>query len=111
MNPIAFALSSYPAGWLRTLEQIDALDAVTIVPGHGEPLHDKELLRAHMAVFRALRQQGAEARAKGLGPDEAKAAILPGLHDLMIAMTHDDPQRNRECQVCLVDWYLHRVYD
>ncbi|HEX3704697.1 MAG TPA: MBL fold metallo-hydrolase [Vicinamibacterales bacterium] len=111
VNPIAFALSSYPTGWLRTLEQIDALDAETIVPGHGEPLHTKELLRAHMAVFRELLQRGAEARARGLDPDEAKAAILPQLHDLMIAMTHDDPQLNRDFQVYLVDWYLHRVYD
>ena len=38
MNPISFALSSYPAGWVKTLEYIDSLDAAIIVPGHGEPL-------------------------------------------------------------------------
>ena len=39
------------------------------------------------------------------------AAILPSLHSLMVAMTHDDPKLNRDFEVYLVDWYLHRVYD
>ncbi len=111
VNPIAFALSAYPTGWLRTLERMDRLDAMTIVPGHGEPLHDKALLRAHIAVFRELLRQGADAKAKGLSADEAKAAILPGLRSLMVAMTHDDQKLNRDFEVYLVDWYLHRVYD
>jgi cyclase len=42
VNPVSFALSSYPTGWLQTLEKIDALDATVLVPGHGEPLRDKE---------------------------------------------------------------------
>ena len=41
MNPVSFALSGYPTGWLRTLEKIDALDAAVLVPGHGAPLRDK----------------------------------------------------------------------
>ena len=35
VNPVSFALSSYPTGWLRTLDKIDALDATVLVPGHG----------------------------------------------------------------------------
>jgi glyoxylase-like metal-dependent hydrolase (beta-lactamase superfamily II) len=54
VNPITFALSGYPTEWLRTLEKIDALDAATIVTGHGAPLHDKTLLRTTMEVFRVL---------------------------------------------------------
>ena len=38
-------------GWLRTLERLDGLDATVIVPGHGEPLHDKTLLHAHMELL------------------------------------------------------------
>src|SRR5262245_14035025 len=48
INPISFALSCYPTEWLRTLEKIDALDVSIIVPGHGEPLRDKQLLHATM---------------------------------------------------------------
>ena len=41
VNPITFALSGFPTEWLRVLEKVDALDATTIVTGHGAPLHDK----------------------------------------------------------------------
>jgi glyoxylase-like metal-dependent hydrolase (beta-lactamase superfamily II) len=58
INPITFGLSSYPTGWLKTLEGIDRLDAGVLVPGHGEPLHDKALLHATMDVLRELLKQG-----------------------------------------------------
>ncbi len=111
VNPISYALSCYPTGWLNTLEKIDALEATIIVPGHGEVLHNKELLHATMDVFRVLQQQGKEDKAKGLDPDQARKRIMPGLHDLMVKITHDDPRLNQEFEVEVVDWYLHRVYD
>ena len=111
VNPITFALSGYPTEWLRTLEKIDALDIGTIVTGHGAPLRDKALLHATMDVFRVLLGEGKAAKEKGLNPDQAKAAILPGLHDLMVKITGDDPALNNAFRVQLVDWYLHRVYD
>jgi len=111
VNPISYALSCYPTGWLNTLEKIDALDASVIVPGHGEPLRDKSLLHATMDVFRELLRKGKEAKAKGLDPDQARDAIMPGLRDLMVKITHDDKALNDAFRVQLVDWYLHRVYD
>jgi glyoxylase-like metal-dependent hydrolase (beta-lactamase superfamily II) len=111
VHPISFALSCYPTGWLRTLEQIDALDASIIVPGHGEPLRDEALLHTTMDVFRELLRRGKDAKAKGLDPDEATSAILPQLRDLMVKITRDDPSLNQAFGVQLVDWYLHRVYD
>jgi glyoxylase-like metal-dependent hydrolase (beta-lactamase superfamily II) len=111
VNPISYALSCYPSGWLKTLERMDALDATIIIPGHGEVLRDKELLHVTMDVFRVLLQQGKEAKAKGLDPDQARKQIMPGLHDLMLKITHDNPQLNQEFEVEVVDWYLHRVYE
>ena len=111
VNPITFALSGYPTEWLRTLEAIDALEIGTIVTGHGAPLRDKALLHATMDVFRVLLREGKAAKEKGLDPDQAKAAILPRLHDLMVKITGDDPALNNAFRVQLVDWYLHRVYD
>ena len=111
VNPITFALSGYPTEWLRVLEKIDALDATTIVTGHGAPLHDKRLLHATMDVFRVLLREGKAAKAKGLDPDQARDAIVPGLRDLMVAITGDDPARNAAFTQQLVDWYLHRVYE
>jgi len=111
VNPVSFALSSYPTGWLRTLEHIDALDAAVIIPGHGEPLRDKTLLRAHTAVMRELLKAGREAKTRGLDPDQAREEIFPRLRDLMVKMTNDDPKLNDQFRIYLVDWYLHRVYD
>ncbi len=111
VNPVSFALSCYPTGWLRTLEYIDGLDATVIVPGHGDPLRDKTLLHATMGVFRELLKQGADAKARGLDPDAAKDAIFPGLHDLMVQITGDVQPVNGAFKTQLVDWYLHRVYD
>lgn len=113
VNPISFALSCYPTGWLRTLEHIDALDAVILVPGHGEPLRDKDLLRAHIALFRELLRGGQEARAKGLDADQAREVLMstPTLQALKSRITHDDPALDDSFRIYLVDWYLHRVFD
>jgi glyoxylase-like metal-dependent hydrolase (beta-lactamase superfamily II) len=111
VNPITFGLSSYPSGWLKTLERLDALDPVVIVPGHGEPLRDKALLHATIDGLRELLKEGRDAQARGLDPDQAKEEIFPRLHDRMVAITKDDPKLNEQFKVYFVDWTLHRVYD
>ena len=111
VNPVSFALSSYPGGWIRTLEYIDSLDAAIIVPGHGEPLRDEQLLKATIAVFKELVKRAAEARARGLDPDAARAEILPQLKELASPITGDQPAGNRAFEIQLVDGFLHRVYD
>jgi cyclase len=111
VNPIAFALSVYPTGWLRTLERLDALDASVIVPGHGEPLRDETLLHATMSVFRELLKQGKEAKAKGRDVEAARASIMPSLEGPMKTITGGDPALADAFRIQLVDWYLHRVYD
>jgi glyoxylase-like metal-dependent hydrolase (beta-lactamase superfamily II) len=111
INPVTYALSSYPTGWIKTLEYIDSLDAAIIVPGHGEPLHDETLLKATIAVLKDLQKRGADAKARGLDPDAARAEIMPQIKELMVAITGDRPTVNRAFEVQLVDWFLHRVYD
>lgn len=111
VNPVAFALGVYPSGWLQALERIDALDATVLVPGHGEPLRDRALLRATAQVFRELLRRGKEARARGLDPDAAREEILPSLETLRATIVGDDARQKQLFSVYLVDWFLHRVYD
>lgn len=111
VNPVTFALSGFPTEWLRVLERVDALDATTIVTGHGAPLRDKTLLRATMDVFRVLLREGKASKEKGLTADQAKEAILPTLREQMVKMVGDDPVLTNAFKQALVDWYLHRVYD
>lgn len=111
VNPIPFALSVYPTGWLKTLEAIDALDASIIIPGHGAPLHDETMLHATMDVFQTLLREGKLAKEKGLDVDAAKEAIMPSLAASMAAITGNDATRTGQFKIYVVDWYLHRVYD
>jgi len=111
VNPIPFALGCYPSGWLATLERIDALDAAVIVPGHGDPLRDKTLIETHLALFRALLREGRQAKERGLDVEQARAAALTAVHDLMVHLTGDDAARNQTFSLYAVDWFLHRVYD
>jgi len=111
VNPVSFALSCYPTGWLRTLERIDALDAAVIVPGHGDVRRDRELLHATMTVFRELLRQGKEAKRKGIEVDRAREAVLPSLGAPMMTITRGDPALRETFSIQLVDWYLHRVYE
>ena len=111
VNPVAFALSSYPTGWLRTLEKIDALDARVIVPGHGAPLRDKTLLRAHMEVMRILLQAGRDARGRGIDADQLRAEVMPRLSALRQRITGGDAKLGPQFDTYLVDWYLHRVVE
>ena len=42
VHPVPYTFDGYPAEWIQTLDRLAALDAETIVPGHGEVLHDKK---------------------------------------------------------------------
>lgn len=111
INPITFALGCYPSGWIATLERLDGVDAGLIIPGHGEPLHDKVLLEAHLALLRELLARGKAAKERGLTVEQARATIADSLGELRRALTHDDADLNGQFGIYLVDWFLHRVYD
>jgi glyoxylase-like metal-dependent hydrolase (beta-lactamase superfamily II) len=111
VNPMPFALSSYPTGWLRTLAQLDALDAAVIVPGHGEPVRDESLLHATMEVFRELLTRGREAHATGLDVHQARDQMLPALEGVATRMVGTDASRRQQFQTYVIDWFLHRVYE
>ena len=111
VNPVSFALSCYPSGWISTLERIDALDARVIVPGHGEPLRDEALLRATLGAFRELVRQGRDAKSRGLDVYTAADAIMPSLAPFEQVITRGDKATAAAFRVQLVEWFLHRVYE
>jgi cyclase len=111
VNPITFALSCYPTEWVRVLERLERLDVAVTIPGHGEPLADKTLLRATREVFAELLTRGRDAKRRGLDADQARDAIMPAIADLMVRITGNDRGRNDAFKMQLVDWYLHRVYE
>ncbi|MDQ3069488.1 MAG: MBL fold metallo-hydrolase [Acidobacteriota bacterium] len=111
VNPVTFALSSYPTTWLRTLEHFDALDATLIVTGHGAALRDGTLLHATMEVFRILLREGKASKSKEIDADAARDQIFPLLREPMMVITGESAALQQAFRVQLVDWFLHRVYD
>jgi glyoxylase-like metal-dependent hydrolase (beta-lactamase superfamily II) len=112
INPITFALFCYPSGWIRTLEAIAALDYSVLVPGHGVPLADKQLLRSTLALLVRERTLARESRARGASLEEAKATILADgeVQALRATITGGDARRDGAFALYLVDWFVRRVY-
>ncbi|WP_318152880.1 MBL fold metallo-hydrolase [Microbacterium helvum] len=69
-----FALSGSPAGWLRALQQMSALQPAVVVPGHG-PVGGPELLEPVAEYLRFLIDAAADAHARGLSPLAAARAL------------------------------------
>lgn len=44
VEPIPYTYDGYPAEWVHTLHRMGELDATSIVPGHGQIMHDKAYL-------------------------------------------------------------------
>ena len=112
INPITFALFSYPTGWIATLHRIAALEPRVLVPGHGAPLHDLALLRATTRLLEREQVLAREAKTRGETVDQAKAAILADglVHSLRDTITGGDHTLDQTFALYLVDWFVRRVY-
>ena len=112
INPITYALFCYPDGWIASLEAIDALDAKTLVPGHGAELHDEALLHATIALLEREKVVALAAKKAGKDAAAAKMAVLadPRVLELRATITGGDAKRNDAFALYLVEWFVKRVY-
>ena len=69
VHPVEYAFDGYPADWIQTLQKMAQLGADTIVPGHGEILHDKVYLNQMIEVMTYIVAQVHEPIAPTLGCD------------------------------------------
>lgn len=53
-SPVPYLGGGFPADEIETLKKLDMLDASTIVPGHGDVLHDKVLLHDVIDFLRTV---------------------------------------------------------
>jgi glyoxylase-like metal-dependent hydrolase (beta-lactamase superfamily II) len=78
--PIPATNDGYPSEWIQTLQNLDQLDADTIVPGHGPIMHDKAYLFLLSDLLKSAVDQ-LNAQLKRTGPamfrtlDEVKGAV------------------------------------
>lgn len=84
VRPVPYAFDGYPTEWIRTLESLSVLDANTIVPGHGEVMHDKGYLLNVIALMKsAVTQVEAQLRRSSEASlaDVTKAVDLKGFRE------------------------------
>jgi cyclase len=54
VHPVPFTFDGYPKEWIRTLERLSTLGAQTIVPGHGEVMHDSRFILQLRDLFNMI---------------------------------------------------------
>jgi glyoxylase-like metal-dependent hydrolase (beta-lactamase superfamily II) len=68
--PFPFATESYISEWARVLQQLEDMDTATIVPGHGQVLHDKGYLTTVKDLMVSISTQVRNAYRPGASLDE-----------------------------------------
>jgi cyclase len=96
--PIPYMRMSFPHEWVEVLRTMSRMDATTIVPGHGQVLHDKTYLNQVIALLASVIEQVHE-QAPKIGFDSRSK--VPKAEDLHIdlepfrkSMAGDDPGNN-----------------
>jgi cyclase len=76
-SPVPYAFDGYPAEWAQTLSNIAQLDVETIVPGHGDVLHDKSFLYQVVDLMKYVVAKVDDAlnRDDAAGLDEVKKSL------------------------------------
>jgi glyoxylase-like metal-dependent hydrolase (beta-lactamase superfamily II) len=73
--PGPFPSTSYFGEWIRDLDQLKALNAATIVPGHGEPQHDYAYIDMVRELLVFTRDRARDAVLKGVPLDTLQKQI------------------------------------
>jgi glyoxylase-like metal-dependent hydrolase (beta-lactamase superfamily II) len=56
-HPVPYMFGGFPVDFVNTLRAMSQLDAETIVPGHGDVLHDKSYIQQTMELMLAVNQE------------------------------------------------------
>ena len=82
--PVPYPFGSFIGEWIGTLKKLDALDATTILPGHGPVLRDHEYLKKNIALLEeTMKQTEVQCKQPGMTANEAVkhvdvSALRPG---------------------------------
>ena len=73
--PCPFPGTAFFTAWINALDQLEALHATTIVPGHGDVQHDDAYIRLVRELLAFTRAGARDAVRKGLTLEQAQKAI------------------------------------
>ncbi len=102
-HPVPYGFTRDSAGWLETLQRLDALDFATLIPGHGDVLHGKDYLRQVIGLAEFTLAEVEDAVMQGLDKDATRRRI--DFAAMQEGFTHGDPLLNYRFET----WYLEPV--
>jgi glyoxylase-like metal-dependent hydrolase (beta-lactamase superfamily II) len=73
--PTPFAIGSFIDEWIVTMKVLAAIDAPTIVPGHGPVEHDKQYMLLVTQALESLSQQAHVASKQGLTQEQFQKSV------------------------------------
>jgi len=107
VSPYPFGFGSYPTEWIATLGKLKALGFTTLIPGHGEPLHDISYLDRLVASIRDLQTQVAPLAKAGMSVDDVRKKVD---FSKSIAMFGDKPRDKANLQGLFFDPMIGSTY-
>jgi glyoxylase-like metal-dependent hydrolase (beta-lactamase superfamily II) len=94
VNPVPFSFGSFLGEWIQTMGKLRALEADTIIPGHGPIQKDRQYLDLVVSLLESTLKQTQEAVKKGLSLEDTRKAV--DLESFRVKLAGDDPGRNYE---------------
>jgi len=108
VNPTPYGLGSFFNEWIVTLKQLQSMDAMTIIPGHGPVEHDKEYLGLVIRLLQTTVDQVQQAFKQGLSLEETQKKV--DLEEYRKKMTNGNPHRERAFDYFFAIPGIERVY-
>ena len=111
LSPYPFAIGgTYPAEWLKTLQQFAALEPRVIIPGHGEVETNTNFLRSNVAMFQEVIQQVKDAKANGMTVEQTLEAVEKRNPDLAAKIGVKDAETASAFKAYFLYVFVKRAY-
>src|SRR3954447_7404434 len=78
-HPVPYMFGGFPTDFPKTLRALRELDATTIVPGHGDVLHDKTYVDQVIAMMESVNDEIRREILQGKRLDDVQAAAPKAL--------------------------------
>jgi cyclase len=109
VSPTPYSYGSYLSEWIHTLDKLKALDATTIVPGHGPVEHDNAYIDLVSAALQSVLTQVRAAVADHLSLDETRKKV--DIAAFQKKFCGDDHDREVAFRMGFTDQAIERAYD
>ncbi len=92
--PTPFAIGSFIDEWIVTMKSLAAIDATSIVPGHGPVEHDKQYMLLVTQALESLSQQAHAAVQQGVTQEQFEKSVDMAKFRVQMAGTDETRGRN-----------------